>query len=160
MSWPAQNASPAPVSTSTSVSESPANSSSASSMSRWSCGLMALRLSGRFMISQVMPSCFSIRTVSYFFVVIVDSRGWLNITLAFLHLTRFLRRTGLHFAGKRYRSRPLEGRRSRAANEQVEDRGDHRHQHGPYQPERRKLGALAVGSKIEQGHCHGLRAWP
>jgi hypothetical protein len=32
-----------------------------------------LRLSGRFMISQVMPSCFSIRTVSYFFVVIVFS---------------------------------------------------------------------------------------
>jgi len=30
---------------------------------------MALRLSGRFMISQVMPSCFSIRTVSYFLVV-------------------------------------------------------------------------------------------
>ena len=29
---------------------------------------MALRFSGRFMISQVMPSCFSIRTVSYFLV--------------------------------------------------------------------------------------------
>ncbi len=35
---------------------------------------MALRLSGRFMISQVMPSCFSTRIVSYFFVVIVVSR--------------------------------------------------------------------------------------
>src|SRR5712691_2397299 len=34
---------------------------------------MALRLSGRFMISQVMPSCFSIRTVSYFLPVIVVS---------------------------------------------------------------------------------------
>src|SRR3954469_22333147 len=66
MSCPAQNASPAPVSTSTCVSGSPDSSSSASSISRWSCGLMALRLSGRFMISQVMPSLFSIRTVSYF----------------------------------------------------------------------------------------------
>ena len=39
---------------------------------------MALRLSGRFMISQVMPSCFSIRTVSYFFIVTVFLLGWFS----------------------------------------------------------------------------------
>jgi hypothetical protein len=32
------------------------------------------------MISQVMPSCFSIRTVSYFFVVIVVSRFFVKRT--------------------------------------------------------------------------------
>ena len=32
---------------------------------------MALRLSGRFMISQVMPSSFSISTVSYFFFIVL-----------------------------------------------------------------------------------------
>src|SRR5262245_5577216 len=73
MSWPAQNASLAPVSTRTWVCGSTASSASASSISRWSCGLMALRLSGRLMISHVIPSCFSMRTVSYFFVVIVVS---------------------------------------------------------------------------------------
>src|SRR5258705_9423138 len=78
MSCPAQKASPAPVSTRIWVSGSTASSAKASSMSRWSCGLMALRLSGRFKISQVMPSCFSIRTVSYFFVVIVVSSTWVQ----------------------------------------------------------------------------------
>jgi hypothetical protein len=31
------------------------------------------------MISQVMPSCFSISTVSYFFVVIPYLLAWLNV---------------------------------------------------------------------------------
>ena len=34
---------------------------------------MALRLSGRFMISQVMPLSFSMSTVSYFLLAIVVS---------------------------------------------------------------------------------------
>src|SRR5262245_53049894 len=116
MSCPAQNASPAPVSTSTSVAESLASSSSASSISMWSCGLMALRLSGRFMISQVMPSCFSIRTVSYFFVVTV-------------FLLRLLERGATPHSGAR------QGARGEAARQHVKDRGDHRHQHGPDQPQ-------------------------
>src|SRR5579862_285101 len=67
MSCPALNALlPAPVRTSTSVAGSTASSSSASSISRWTCGLMALRLSGRLIISQVMPPSFSTWIASYF----------------------------------------------------------------------------------------------
>src|ERR1700733_1024376 len=67
MSWPAENAwLPAPVRTRTSVFGSTASSSSASSISRWTCGLMALRLSGRLIISQVMPLSFSAEIASYF----------------------------------------------------------------------------------------------
>src|ERR1700730_7887249 len=66
MSCPALNALPAPVSTSTSVAGSTASSSSVSSISRWTCGLMALRLSGRLIISQVMPPSFSTWIASYF----------------------------------------------------------------------------------------------
>src|SRR5215471_2268652 len=73
MSCPAQKASPAPVITRTCVSSSIARSSSTSSISRCSCGLMALRLSGRLKITQVMPSSFSTLMVSYFLVVILLS---------------------------------------------------------------------------------------
>src|ERR1700692_3020935 len=66
MSCPALNALPAPVRTSTSVAGSTASSSSVSSISRWTCGLMALRLSGRLIISQVMPPSFSTWIASYF----------------------------------------------------------------------------------------------
>src|ERR1700751_992783 len=66
MSCPALNALPAPVNTSTSVAGSTASSSSVSSISRWTCGLMALRLSGRLIISQVMPPSFSTWIASYF----------------------------------------------------------------------------------------------
>src|SRR5262249_17109907 len=137
MSCPAQKASPAPVSTRTWVCGSTASSANASSMSRCSCGLMALRLSGRFMISQVMPCCFSIRTVSYFFVIIVFSST----------------RVQSRYSGSRERAR------GGAACHRVKYGCDHRHQHGPYQPQRRKLGALAVGPKVDQGDRHGLRAW-
>src|ERR1700722_7944701 len=66
MSCPALNALPAPVRTSTSVAGSTASSSRVSSISRWTCGLMALRLSGRLIISQVMPPSFSTWIASYF----------------------------------------------------------------------------------------------
>src|SRR5215813_9526894 len=48
----------------------------------------------------------------------------------------------------------------RAPRHGVEHDRDHRHQHRPHQPERRKLGALAVAPEIEHGDCHGLRARP
>src|SRR5580704_17861440 len=66
MSCPALNALPAPVRTRTSVAGSTASSSRVSSISRWTCGLMALRLSGRSIISQVMPPSFSTWIASYF----------------------------------------------------------------------------------------------
>src|SRR5882672_10536724 len=79
MSWPAENDSPAPVTTRISVSSSMARSSSASSMSRWSCGLMALRLSGRLKVTQVMPSPFSTLMVSYFLAAIFFSLHVVNV---------------------------------------------------------------------------------
>src|SRR5215472_2359602 len=78
MSCPAQKASPAPVITRTCVSSSIARSSSTSSISRCSCGLMALRLSGRLKITQVMPFSFSTLMVSYFLVVIGCLLVWFD----------------------------------------------------------------------------------
>src|ERR1700722_18038652 len=90
MSCPALNALPAPVRTSTSVAGSTASSSSVSSISRWTCGLMALRLSGRLIISQVMPPSFSTWIALYFLAAgmflsrkAVDgpfNRSWLDET--------------------------------------------------------------------------------
>src|SRR5262245_22688009 len=40
----------------------------------------------------------------------------------------------------------------RAPRHGVEHDRDHRHEHRPHQPERRKLGALAVAPKIEHRH--------
>src|SRR5258705_10218033 len=70
MSWPAQNAGPAPVRIRISVSSSIARSSSTSSMSMCSCGDIALRLSGRLKITQVIPLSFSTLMVSYFLAAI------------------------------------------------------------------------------------------
>ena len=69
-SWPAHQLLPAPVMIMTWVSGSPSHSVTASYMSKWSCGLMAFRFSGRFRMTQVMPSSFSTRTVLYSFVAI------------------------------------------------------------------------------------------
>ncbi len=54
--------------------------------------------------------------------------------------------------------RPSQSTGGRAPRHGVEDDRDHRHQHRPHQPERRKLGALAVAPQIEHRDRHGLRA--
>src|SRR5438093_10387049 len=66
MSMPAQNAVPAPLRTRTRVSSSLDSSSRACTISSCSNGFIALRFSGRFRYSHVMPSpFFSILIVSY-----------------------------------------------------------------------------------------------
>ena len=67
---PAHQLLPAPVMTITWVSGSPSASVTASYMSKWSCGLMAFRFSGRLKMTQVMPSSFSTNTVLYSLVAI------------------------------------------------------------------------------------------
>jgi hypothetical protein len=63
-SIPAENDSPAPVSTSTPTSSSASSASSTSNISRFRVGLIALRLSGRFSVTQASPSSTSTATVS------------------------------------------------------------------------------------------------
>lgn len=63
-SMPAENASPAPVSTSTRQRSSPSRWSSTRTISSLSAGFIALRLSGRFNVTQAMPSSNSTSTVS------------------------------------------------------------------------------------------------
>src|SRR6185295_919370 len=61
-SMPAEKESPEPVSTSTPQRSSTSRASSTSFISRFMTGFMALRLSGRFMETQAMPSSSSTRT--------------------------------------------------------------------------------------------------
>jgi hypothetical protein len=60
---PAENDSPAPVSTSTLQRLSISSAFSTASISAASVGLIALRFSGRFIVTQAMPSSNSTRTV-------------------------------------------------------------------------------------------------
>src|SRR6266853_2449400 len=63
MSWPALQLSPAPASTSTFASGAAASSRSAAIISSCICGLIALRLSGRFIVTQAISSATSTFTV-------------------------------------------------------------------------------------------------
>src|SRR5882672_7043071 len=63
MSCPALQLSPAPVRTSTFASGATARSPSADIISSCICGVMALRFSGRFIVTQAMPSAISTFTV-------------------------------------------------------------------------------------------------
>ena len=63
MSMPAEYASPAPVSTRTPARSSASSASSTWSISVISSGLMALRFSGRFKVTQAMRFSISTRTV-------------------------------------------------------------------------------------------------
>src|SRR5580765_2342438 len=66
MSCPALQDSPAPVRTNTFASAATASSASATIISSCICGVMALRFSGRFIVTQAMPSAMSTFTVSNF----------------------------------------------------------------------------------------------
>ena len=59
---PAENESPAPVSTSTPQRSSTSSASITSTISRARSTLMALRFSGRFIVTQATPSSKSTRT--------------------------------------------------------------------------------------------------
>src|SRR5882672_4475727 len=63
MSWPALQLSPAPVSTSTFASGATASCESAAIISSCICGLIALRFSGRFIVTQAMSCATSTFTV-------------------------------------------------------------------------------------------------
>src|SRR5882724_7063112 len=56
--------------------------------------------------------------------------------------------------------RPPQRAGGRVPRHGVEDDRDHRHQHRPHQPKRRKLGALAIAPQVEHRDRHGLRARP
>src|SRR5690606_35376026 len=64
MSWPAHQLSPSPVSTSTRTLGSSARSFSTSTISKCRSGLMAFLFSGRFRLTQAIPS--SITTLTFF----------------------------------------------------------------------------------------------